>query len=376
MPSVADCLRQHAPHYLQQFGDSVPMGHRKVLSAVTRCRTGALGHVLYQCETCDNRHWAGRSCGNRHCPNCGHTKTQSWLEKQADKLLPTHYFLITFTVPQELRWLVRQYQREMYPILFDASRETICDLAQSSRYLKGCDLGFFGVLHTWGRDPMVYHPHVHFVVPGGGVNRTLGKWQQTPENFLFAHAAATRVYQGKFAEQLRNQQLHEKVDPVVWRKKWTVDIKPVGNGQAVLKYLAPYVHRVAISDNRIVDCDEQSVTFRYTPTGSRQPVTRTVAGNEFVRGFVQHTLPRGFQKIRYYGWQSQNHATSMDEVRWLVWLYLGWIYWLASRLPPAEPSPGSTVRCQRCGGRMRCVLVTGDAGEVLYGHPLAYLDSG
>ena len=147
MPSVADCLRQHAPHYLQRFGDAVPLGHRKVLSAVTQCRTGALGHVLYQCETCNHQHWAGRSCGNRHCPNCGHTKTQRWLEKQADQLLPTHYFLVTFTVPQELRWLVRRHQREVYPMLFDAGRETIRDLAQSSRYLKGCDLGFFGVRH-------------------------------------------------------------------------------------------------------------------------------------------------------------------------------------------------------------------------------------
>lgn len=376
MSSVADAIRQHAPAYLQQFGASVPLGHRKVIDAIRRCRTGELGHVLFQCESCRKEHWAGRSCGNRHCPTCGHTQTLRWLEKQTRKLLPVHHFLVTFTVPKELRSLLRSNQREGYRILFDAGSQAIRDLGESSKYLKGCTLGFFGVLHTWGRDPMVYHPHVHFVVPGGGVNQQEGRWQSTPENFLFPHAAMVKVYKGKFADCLRRLGLHDRVDPDVWKKTWTVDIKPVGDGKAVLKYLAPYVHRVAISDKRIVACDGQSVTFRYTPTGKKRSVTRNVTGTEFVRGFVQHTLPSGFQKVRYYGWMSPNCGIDLDEVRWLVWLSLGWTYWLAARQAGQEPSPRQAPRCQHCGGELRCVLITDHQDRVLYTHALPYLDSG
>lgn len=375
MPTVADALRQHAPAYLKRHGERVPLGHRKTLDAITRCRTGQLGHVLSQCEDCGQEHWRGRSCGNRHCPTCGHEKTLRWLSKQCDRLLPVHHFLVTFTVPDQLRSLLRGAQRDGYSMLFDAGSQTIRDLGESSKYLKGCTLGFFGVLHTWGRNPLVYHPHVHFVVPGGGVNTDEGRWQQSPENFLFPHAAAVKVYKGKFADQLRRAGLHDQVDPEVWKKKWNVDIKPVGDGQAVLKYLAPYVHRVAISDKRIVACDAQDVSFRFTPTGKSHRATMRVDGQEFVRGFVQHVLPKGFQKVRYYGWMSPNSRIDLEEVRWLVWLALGWTYWLRSRQPSEEPLEDGAA-CQACGGRLRVVLITDHHDRVLYQHSLPYLDSG
>lgn len=374
MPTVADCLAQHAPEYLKTFRRRVPLGHRKALSWITRCRTGRLGHVLLECRSCRKEHWAGRSCGNRHCPTCGADKTQAWLAKQTGKLLPVHHFLVTFTVPQELRSVLRRSQRAAYNAIFNAGAETIRDLGESSRYLKGCTLGYFGVLHTWGRDLRVYHPHVHFVVPGGGVNPTEGRWQQTPENFLFVHAAAVKVYQGKLAEQLKRSGLYDQVDPGVWKKTWTVDIKPVSDGRAVLKYLAPYVHRVAISNKRIVACDEKTVTYRYTPSGEKKTVMRTVAGTEFVRGFVQHILPPRFQKIRYYGWMSPNSRIDLDEVRWLLWLYLGWVFWLRFGKPAASST--AKPRCNQCGGELTVTLITDHHGRVLYTHSLPYLDSG
>ena len=156
-----------------------------------------------------------------------------------------------------------------------------------------------------------------------------------------------------------------------------VDIKPVGDGQAVLKYLAPYVHRVAISDHRIAACDDSSVTFRYTPSGTKRSKTRTVSGIEFVRGFVQHTLPRGFQKIRYYGWMSPHSRLALDEVKWLVWLLLGWTFWLASgHAPQAVSGELGTVRCAACGGTMRIVAVCNQTWVALPEHSIAYLDSG
>ena len=381
MPSVADCLRQHALAYLKQFGDDVPIGHRKVISSITRCRTGDLGHVHYECKRCGREHWVGRSCGNRHCPNCDKEKTYAWLEKQTTRLMPVHHFLVTFTVPTELRSVLRDSQADGYRALFDAGAQSIRDVGSATRSLRDCQLGFFGVLHTWGRDPMVYHPHVHFVVPGGGVkvdDQTGATcWQATANNFLFHHGTLVNVYKAKLADEFRRCGLYDAVPAEAWTKTFVVDIQPVGDGQAVLKYLAPYVHRVAISDSRIVSCDESSVTYSYTPSGTKQTKTRTVPGIEFVRGFVQHTLPPRFQKIRHYGWMSSNSKVSLDEVKWLVWLFLGWTFWLASgHAPQHKPISKPQVRCAECDGEMRVVDITFEPSGVLSEHALAYLDSG
>jgi hypothetical protein len=377
MTTVADCLRQHAPAYLAKFGESMPGEQRKVLSAITRCRTGELGGLLYRCDDCGRAHWVGRSCGNRHCPTCGRDKTERWLEKQASRLLPVHHFLVTFTVPDQLRYVLRAQPRAGYAALFAAGSDTLTALADRSKYLAGCRLGFFGVLHTWGRDPTVYHPHVHFVVPGGGVSADRSAWRQTPENFLFPHAAAIAIYKAKLADELRRRGLYEAVPAAAWQQKFVVDMQPVGDGRAVLKYLAPYVHRVAISDRRIVACDAQSVTYRTTPSGTRQAKLRTVTGEEFLRGFLQHTLPRGLQKIRHYGWLSPNHRLALAEVRWLVWLFLGWTYWLGSGYaPPEKLREPPRVRCAECGGNMRLIAVVYAPCRTLVQHALAYLDSG
>jgi hypothetical protein len=381
MPSVADCLRQHAPVYLQEFGDDVPAGHRKVIDSITRCRTGGLGSVQYQCECCGREHWVGRSCGNRHCPNCQKKQTYAWLVKQTARLLPVHYFLVTFTVPQELRSVLRGAQADGYRALFDAAAQSIRDVGSVTKSLRECQLGFFGVLHTWGRDPLVYHPHVHFVIPGGGVkvdeNGKAFGWQSTPTNFLFHHRTLIDVYQAKLADQLRDCGLYDQVPTAGWTKKFVVDIQPVGDGQAVLKYLAPYVYRVAISDSRIVDCDAASVTFLYKPTKSKAYRIRRVEGSEFVRGFVQHTLPPGFQKIRYYGWMSANCRVSLEEVKWLVWLFFGWTFWLARGHAPQDPPLSKpAMRCAACGAEMHVVRITFEPVGVLGEHALAYLDSG
>lgn len=354
------------------------MGHRKVLSSITRCRTGQLGSVHYRCDGCGYDHWVGRSCGNRHCPACGHDKTYRWLQKQADRLMPVHHFLVTFTVPKEgaarvaKGWLPQSLQG-------GGPVDSRCGFGYQE--LARLSVRILGVLHTWGRDPMIYHPHVHCVVPGGGVKldeagEVVG-WQATPENFLFHHGTLVIVYRAKLADELRQCGLYEHVAAETWSKKFVVDIQPVGDGKAVLKYLAPYVHRVAISDRRIVNCDQASVTYRYTPSKSRTALTRTVDGHEFVRGFAQHVLPRGFQKVRHYGWMSSHAKVSVEQVRWLVWLLLGWTYWLASGHAPTEIlHEPRDVRCARCGCSMRVVHISFESLGALSDHALAYLDSG
>lgn len=383
MPSVADALRQFAPVYLKQQAGSVSIIQQKVLAAIIRCRTGALGGVHYQCTQCDREHWVGRSCGNRHCPNCGHEKTQAWVEKQSAKLMPVHHFLVTFTVPRELGSVLRVHPRAGYGCLFDASSASIRDVGAATRSLRGCALGFFGVLHTWGRDLAVYHPHIHYVVAGGGVkldeNGNAASWQSTPKNFLFHHETLIRVYKAKLADELRAAGLYSLVDPVAWTKTFVVDIQPVGHGVPTLKYLAPYVHRVAINDSRMVSVDESSVSYMIRRSKPKRAETKRVAGEVFVESFLQHVLPSGFQKIRHYGWMSSNSKLRLDEVKWLVWLFLGWTFWLGSGYAAQAKLLTPPVRCVACGGEMRVVEVTYESLQscgILPGNSLSYFDSG
>lgn len=383
MPTVADALRQFALAYMKRCAGSVSIIQQKVLGAISRCRTGAFGGVHYQCDGCGREHWVGRSCGNRHCPNCGHEKSQLWIEKQSANLMPVHHFLVTFTVPRELGWVLRTHQRDGYRCLFDASAASIRDVGAATKSLKGCVLGFFGVLHTWGRDPAVYHPHIHFVVPGGGVkldeSGSAVSWQSTPKNFLFHHGTLIRVYKAKLADELRVAGLYDLVASEAWSKKFVVDIEAVGHGVPTLKYLAPYVHRVAINDSRILAVDEHEVTYKIRPGKSNHTITKSVAGEAFVESFLQHVLPSGFHKVRHYGWMSPNSKVSIEEVKWLVWQFLGWTFWLGSGYAPQEKPLTTPLRCAACGGTMRVVEVTYESLQdrgILPDHSCAYYDSG
>lgn len=384
MPSVAEALRQHADDYRKQFRHSMPNEHKRVLSLVTGCRTGELGHLRYQCDTCPKVHWAGRSCGNRHCPNCQSDKSELWLQKRISHLLPVSYYMVTFTVPGKLRMILRRNQKACYAALFDCGSQTIVELASGKRFIGTRRIGFFGALHTWGRDFTVYNPHVHFIVPGGGISADGTKWLSAPENFLLPVKAASKLYAGKFRDAMRAAGLEDafrNADADAWASPWNVDVRHVGNGAAVLKYLAPYVNRVAISNKRIVSVDEDSVTYRFTPSGSQRRVTKNVSGQEFVRGFLQHTLPSKFQRIRYYGWQSPNCKLKFQYVQILVHFYLGWC-WLMKREEIVEAISRPPIRCRDCGvGQLHLTLITDANGRVLYRRPLrehsiAYLDSG
>ena len=366
MPTVADALRQHAPAYLETFGNRVPLGHRKVLSYIMRCRTGQLGNFLYRCKSCDRKHWVGRSCGNRHCPNCQQHKTSQWLDKQSEKLLPVQHFVVTVTVPEQLRPLLRAHQKAGYEAIFQAGSQTIRTLLKKPKNLGSDQIGFFGALHTWGRDLKTYHPHVHFVVPGGGVSEDGRQWLQVPKDQLFHPRPAAMLYKKLFVQALREAGLYSQLPYGVLKLKWVVNIKPVGNGQAVLKYLAPYVYRVAICDNRIESVDEQGVTYRVQPTGQRRWKTCHATGQQFVRAFCQHILPSGFQKIRYYGFMSPNCKLQLANIRWLIWNWRSWIYWLGSQMsrPTAKKPP--SPRCHHCGGPLQLEAITNQTGRAIW----------
>lgn len=350
MPTVADVLRRYGGEYLEQFGATMPGEHKKVLRAITACRTGALGTVLYACESCGRTHAVGRSCGNRHCPTCQQDKTHAWLEKQIDRLLPCPYFLVTFTLPAELRALARSRQRVVYAALFEASSEALRALAADPKFVGTDRLGFFGVLHTWGRT-LDYHPHVHYVVPGGGVSADGSRWLPSRADFFVPVKALSILFRAKFRDLLRREGLLNQVDPAVWHRDWVVHSQAAGDGRASLRYLAPYVFRVAIGDHRIVSCDDGKVTFTYRRVGSNRPRTMTLAAPEFLRRFLQNVLPAGFQKVRHYGFLSPNSRTTVEAVRWLITLHAGATFALEAK-GVEESTATHAPRCPTCGGPM------------------------
>jgi hypothetical protein len=350
MPTVADVLRRYGGEYLQRFGTTMPGEHKKVLRAITACRTGALGIVLYACQSCGRTHAVGRSCGNRHCPTCQQDKARTWLENQLDRLLPCPYFLVTFTLPAELRALARSHQRVVYAALFEASSAALRALAADPKFVGTDRLGFFGVLHTWGRT-LDYHPHVHYVVPGGGLSADGSCWLPSRADFLVPVQALSIVFRAKFRDILEREGLLNLADPAVWRRDWVVHSQAAGDGRASVRYLAPYVFRVAIGDHRIVSCDDGKVTFTYRRVGSNRPRKMTLDAMEFIRRFLQHVLPAGFQKVRHYGFLSPKSSIAWEAVRWLVTLFIGAIFALGAK--GAEGSPTTSApRCPACGGPM------------------------
>ena len=351
MPTVAEVVRRYGPAYLERFGATMPAAHKKVLRDIAACRTGELGTVLYRCEDCGRMHALGRSCGNRHCPSCQRDKAEAWLETQTQRLLPCPYFLVTFTLPAGLRDVARRHQRVVYSALFEASSEALRDLAADPKHLGTDRLGFFGVLHTWGRT-LEYHPHVHYVVPGGGLSAEGDRWLPSRTDFLVPVKALSILFRAKFRDALARAGLREEVDPSVWRQDWVVHCQPAGDGRESLRYLAPYVFRVAIGDHRIVSCDDGRVTFTYRKVGSKRRRKMTLDAMEFLRRFLQHVLPSGFQKVRHYGFLSPACGVALDLVRWLIALWAGLTYGLQARRAQEPAALARSPGCPVCGGPM------------------------
>jgi hypothetical protein len=365
MPSVAEVVRRYAGAYLARFGEAVPREHRKVLAAIAACRTGELGTVVYACSRCGQHHRTGQSCGNRHCPTCQHHKTQAWLHTQQQRLLPVPYFLITFTLPAELRRFVRQNQRLCYRALFAASSSALKDLAANPKWVGTPQPGFFGVLHTWGRT-LEYHPHIHYVVPGGGPSADAERWIPSRADFFVPDPALSSLYRARFRDAMKQAGLFEAIDPVVWQKDWVVKSVAVGDGRTALQYLSAYVFRVAISDHRILDLEDGHVRFSYRKSGSRRSRPMRLEATEFLRRFLQHVLPPGFQKVRHYGFLSPQASRRFEAVRWLATLHAGEPFVLRSVASSAPAPPPIRPHCADCGGELYLVTVLRRRGRALF----------
>ena len=312
MTELADVFHQYGERYRNRYGQRILPSHQSVMQAIVQCRTEQLGGCIYHCPGCDQTHYSYHSCQNRHCPKCQANSGQAWLERQQTLLLPTPYFLLTFTVPDALRSLMRAHQKQLYNLLFRSSAAAAQQLARDPKWVGG-KIGMVGVLHTWGRN-LIYHPHTHYLVPAGGVTPA-GTWQATTHNFFLPVQALSRIFRAKFRDGLRQTEWFDDIPASVWQREWVVHCKPVGDGVAALKYLAPYIFRVAISNRRILKVANDKVTFRFRRSDTGQWRTCTLDALEFIRRFLQHVLPKGFVKVRYYGLLSPSHRHLLAAAR-------------------------------------------------------------
>jgi hypothetical protein len=310
---LADIFRQYGPAYRQKYARRMPASHFKAMRAVEQCRTPALGGQVYRCPNCEQVQYSYHSCRNRHCPKCQHENAQDWLEKQQDLLLPVPYFLLTFTLPAAFNEVARSHQSLLYDLLFKTSAAATQQLAQDPRWIGG-QIGMVGVLHTWGRN-LAYHPHVHYLVPGGGLSMHGQSWLTARNNFLLPVRALSRVFRGKLQQALRDTPCYARIPTHVWQQEWVVHCEGVGSGLNALKYLAPYIFRVALSNNRLLKLEGDRVTFRYRDTETGAEKRCTLGAQDFIHRFLQHVLPKGFVKVRYYGFFAATRRARLASVR-------------------------------------------------------------
>jgi len=363
MATISEIFRTFGPDYIRLFGDAMPQNHLKTINAIMACRTSACGIVIYDCQECGHSHAMFRSCGNRHCPVCQNHKTRKWLQMQINRQLPGHHFLITFTVAEKLRSFIRSNQQLAYSALFKASSQTLKKLAVDDRYIGGDLPGFFGILHTWGR-LMQYHPHIHYIVPGGAFSKKDCSWHPSRIDFYLPVKAVSKIFRAKFRDDMKENGLYDQIPSNVWEQDWNVNSQPVGTSESSIKYLAHYVFKVAISDHRIVRVKDRDVCFRYRKPRSTRWRTTSLDAMEFLRRFLQHVLPTGFMKIRYYGFLSPNSSVPLETISALI--ELSYAFEISKPDPDIRPIPPLT--CPHCGGILRY-------RETILTHTVPYADS-
>ena len=330
---MAGVFRRYGDIYRDQAGSSLSTAQRRVMMAIEQCRTAALGGHVEQCDGCGHRRVWYNSCRNRHCPSCQALARAAWIEDRRAELLDTEYFHVVFTVPEEIAAIASQNKAVVYGILFRSAAETLRTIAADPAHL-GAEIGFFAVLHTWGQT-LVHHPHLHCVVPGGGLSIDATRWVSCRPGFFLPVRVLSRLFRRLFLEGLqdafeaRHLQFSASLQALsdregfadhlapVRRAEWVVYAKrPFAGPEQVLDYVGRYTHRIAISNHRLIDMDDGHVRFHYKNYRAERPGTQetmTLAASEFIRRFLQHVLPSGFHRIRYYGFLGNRHRSEKLE---------------------------------------------------------------
>jgi hypothetical protein len=368
MLELADIVRQAGPAYIERHRSELAWPHLKALQAIQNCRTAALGGHLDSCSQCGHQAISYNSCRNRHCPKCQIAAREQWLAARSAELLPVPYYHVVFTLPRALSALVLQNKRWLYNLLFRASAETLLEVAANPKYL-GAQIGFLSVLHSWGQR-LDHHPHLHCVVPGGGMSLEGLAWKSPPRRgFFLPVRVLSRVFRGKFVAGLkrlfrrRQLQFHGALrhwsEAKLFRRflrslfpsDWVVYAKkPFGGPEHVLQYLARYTHRVAISHHRLLSFANRQVTFRWKDYAhGNQQRNMTLTTDEFLRRFLLHVLPRGFMRIRHFGFLA--HRQRGEHITQCRLLLLSQNSLPSSASVPAQPVAVRRL-CPLCAGVM------------------------
>lgn len=345
MLELADIFRRYGQKYRDKFKKGILPSHLKAMTDIENCRTELMGGHLYFCDNCQTEHYSYHSCKNRHCPKCQNDQTTTWIQKQKKSLLPVTYHLVTFTLPQELRKVSRSNQKTIYDLLFKTSAKALQKLAWDKRFIGGL-LGMLGVLHTWKRD-MGYHVHLHYIVPGGGLSKCNSTWMPAKNDFLVYVPLLSNIFRAKFRDELKKTTLFDEVPKQVWRKEWVVHSKPVGKGEKALEYLSKYIYRVALSNNRLIRLLNDRVTFRYQDSQTKEWKTPTIPAMEFMRRFLQHVLPGGFQKVRRYGFLAPNKKNTLGIIQYILRP--------KGILEKLNSQEKRQFTCPKCGKPLKCI---------------------
>ena len=343
---LSSIIKTFEAEFLAQYQGSILPSHRQALAAMKLCRTTSSPKMLTQCDECDNQVLVPHSCGHRHCPHCQHYESQQWLERQLQKQVPVEYFLLTFTLPKELRSLAWRHQRLLYALMIQGVWETVRSFSQNDKQLQGIP-GAIVVLHTHSRR-LNYHPHVHLVMPAAAIDAIKRLWRTKQSKgqsaYLFNHKALAKVFRAKLLDAITREGL---TLPKRHPKQWVVDCISVGAGEKTLVYLGRYLYRGVIQEKDILACENGQVTFRYQDSATKRTVFRTVSGATFLWLILQHVLPKGFRRARNFGFLHPNSKRLITLLQYLVGFdpkqVLAW----------AKIRPPLTCRC--CGSVMRIV---------------------
>lgn len=345
MLRLADVVRRHGTAYMERFCDSMLPSHVRALQAITRCRTAAMGGHLGECTRCGREHLLFHSCRHRACPRCGHDAAATWLAQQRELLLQVPYFHVVFTLPAELRRLVRSHQRALLAVLFRAAFDSLAALCTDPHFLGG-RIGALAVLHTWTRT-LEWHPHVHLLVPGGGLAPDGRTWRSAPrrrERYLVPVLALAKLFRARFLHLARRALPTVRFPDLPWGKSWVVFAKPVVQGpDKVLDYLGRYVQRMATTDKAILACDDHAVTFAYRDSRDHRRRAMTLPAHEFLRRFLQHVPPKGFHRVRAFGLLHPAHRLQLRRVQLLLGLRQ------AAEVQKPQLLAQPRLRCPHCG---------------------------
>lgn len=353
MVTLAEIFRRYGPAYRAAYQDELLPSHLRVMWCIENCRTEALGGHVYQCDACGEIVYSYHSCRNRHCNQCQLDKAEQWLAQQQAMLLPVPYFLVTFTLPQEVRAVAYANQQVVYNLLFRAAAEALQELAADPRFVGG-QVGAIGILHTWKRD-LGYHPHLHFLVPGGGLDFVNERWLSARNHFFVRVEPLSKLFRAKMRDGLQKAGLYHQIPASAWQQEWVVHSKLVGHGEKAVAYLADYVFRVGISNSRIVKLANDAVTFWYKQRQTKRRVSVTLPVFTFMQRFLQHVLPQGFVKVRYYGFLAPGNRQRLALARQLLAADHKAQQRLVEKSRPSDPAGDTPPRlaCPHCGETLR-----------------------